>query len=70
VTLAAVGSFVAMRAAYGFPRRRLAEASVDDLIVRQSNRLRQACRDLRLAVVLAYLSLAMMVGALGITWFV
>jgi hypothetical protein len=70
VVFAAVGSFVSMRAAYGFPGRRLAEASLDELVVRRRDRLRRACRDLRRAVLLAYLALAMLVGAVGITWFV
>jgi hypothetical protein len=69
VVFGAVGGFVAMRAAYGFPGRRLAEANLDDLVVRRRDRLRRACRDLRRAVVLAYLALAMLVGAVGITWF-
>lgn len=69
VVFGAVGSFVSMRAAYGFPGRRLAEASVDALVVRRRDRLRRACRDLRRAVALTYLALAMLVGAVGITWF-
>ncbi|HEX5407112.1 MAG TPA: hypothetical protein VFX16_32955 [Pseudonocardiaceae bacterium] len=69
IVASAVGSFVAMRAAYGFPTRRLAEASVDELAARRHATLRQACRDLRRAVVLAYVSLAMVVIAVGVTWF-
>jgi len=69
VVFSAVGNFAAMRAAYGFPTRRLAEASLAELAARRHERLRRASRDLRRAVVLAYLSLAMVVGALGITWF-
>ncbi|WP_020673115.1 hypothetical protein [Amycolatopsis nigrescens] len=69
VAISAIGGFVAMRAAYGFPARRLAEASLDELITRRRDRLRRACRDLRRAVVMAYVSLTMVLGSLGITWF-
>jgi hypothetical protein len=58
-----------MRAAYGFPTRRIAEATVDELHDRRARRLRQACRDLRRSVVAAYLALALVLGSLGITWF-
>jgi hypothetical protein len=69
VMAGATGSFVAMRAAYGFPTRRLSEATLDELVARRAKRLRQACSDLRRAVILAYVSLAMMLGALAVTWF-
>lgn len=66
VVVSGAGSFVAMRAAYGFPSRRIAEATMDELHAR---RLRQACRDLRRSVIAAYLALALVLGSLGITWF-
>jgi len=69
VAVSGAGSFVAMRAAYGFPTRRIAEATVDELHARRARRLRQACRDLRRSVVAAYLALALVLGSLGITWF-
>jgi hypothetical protein len=69
VMLSGWGSFVAMRAAYGFPTRRMAEATLEELHARRATRLRQASRDLRRAVVAAYLALALVLGSLGITWF-
>ncbi|MEV0279815.1 hypothetical protein AB0I22_25960 [Streptomyces sp. NPDC050610] len=69
VAVSAAGGFSAMRAAYGFPARRLAEATVDELTARRRDRLRRACRDLRRAVVMAYVSLAMVLGSLSVDWF-
>lgn len=69
VCASAVGAFVAMRAAYGFPARRQAEATLDELIARTQSRLRRSCTDLRRTVVLAYASLVLLVAALAVAWF-
>jgi hypothetical protein len=69
VSASAAGAFLAMRAAYGFPTRRQAEATLEELVVRDQNRLRRACTDLRRTVVLGYASLVMVVASLAITWF-
>lgn len=69
IVQSAAGSFFAMRAAYGFPGRRETEATFHALVAREQSRLRRSCRDLHVAVALAYFSLAMAVAAIAVTWF-
>lgn len=64
-----LGTFLSMRAAYGFPRRRQAEATWTEMLAREQTRLRRSCADLRRTVLLAYLALAFVVAAVGITWY-
>ncbi|CAM5550634.1 putative protein OS=Streptomyces rimosus subsp. rimosus (strain ATCC / DSM 40260/ JCM 4667 / NRRL 2234) OX=1265868 GN=SRIM_039300 PE=4 SV=1 [Streptomyces rimosus subsp. rimosus] len=48
--LAACGAFFAMRAAFGLPRRRLADASLEELLTRERLTVRRRIRDLRRAI--------------------
>ncbi|MEV8591042.1 hypothetical protein AB0424_29290 [Streptomyces sp. NPDC051180] len=67
--LAAAGAFFAMRAAFGMPKRRVADASLEDLLTRERLTTHRAVRDLRRAVVAGFLSLAMVTAAIGLTWY-
>ncbi|MBB4714568.1 hypothetical protein ACIQNT_25570 [Streptomyces luteogriseus] len=67
--LAAGGAFFAMRAAFGLPRRRFAEASLEELLTRQRLSTREAVRDLRLAIGAGFLALALVTTGIGLTWY-
>ncbi|MGW5277534.1 hypothetical protein ACWEQP_34430 [Streptomyces sp. NPDC004044] len=67
--LAAFGAFFAMRAAFGLPRRRLADASLKELLTRERLTVRQAVRDLRRAIVAGFLALAVVTAGVGLTWY-
>ncbi|MEU5683527.1 hypothetical protein [Streptomyces venezuelae] len=69
LALAALGAFLAMRAAFGMPRRRLAEASLEELLVRQRTVTRRAVTDLRRAIVAGFTALAAVTAAVGLTWY-
>ncbi|KQX55790.1 MULTISPECIES: hypothetical protein [unclassified Streptomyces] len=67
--LSAGGAFFAMRAAFGLPRRRVADASLEELLTRERLTVRRAVRDLRRAVVAGFLALAMVTAGIGLTWY-
>ncbi|MEU7259614.1 hypothetical protein AB0B21_27930 [Streptomyces rimosus] len=67
--LAACGAFFAMRAAFGLPRRRLADASLEELLTRERLTVRQAVRDLRRAIAAGFLALALVTAGVGLTWY-
>ncbi|MEU7963546.1 hypothetical protein AB0D09_08785 [Streptomyces sp. NPDC049097] len=69
LVLAAGGAFFAMRAAFGLPRPRLAEASLEDLLTRQRFSVRAAVGDLRRAVGAGFLALALVTAGIGLTWY-
>ncbi|MDV9188689.1 hypothetical protein R6L23_10755 [Streptomyces sp. SR27] len=67
--LSAAGAFFAMRAAFGLPRRRVAGASLEELLTRERLTVRRAVRDLRRAIVAGFLALAMVTAGIGLTWY-
>ncbi|MGW8763069.1 hypothetical protein ACWGN5_11290 [Streptomyces sp. NPDC055815] len=67
--LAAAGAFFAMRAAFGLPRRRAADASLEELLTRERLTVRQAVRDLRRAIAAGFLALAVVTAGIGLTWY-
>ncbi|MEU7388768.1 hypothetical protein [Streptomyces tanashiensis] len=67
--LAAGGAFFAMRAAFGLPRRRVADASLEELLTRERLTVRRAVRDLRRAIAAGFLALAVVTAGIGLTWY-
>ncbi|WP_369147199.1 hypothetical protein [Streptomyces sp. R44] len=67
--LAAAGAFFAMRAAFGLPRRRVADASLEELLTRERLTVRRAVRDLRRAIAAGFLALAVVTAGIGLTWY-
>ncbi|MCZ0978631.1 hypothetical protein O1L60_03680 [Streptomyces diastatochromogenes] len=67
--LAAGGAFFAMRAAFGLPRRRVADASLEELLTRERLTVRRAARDLQRAVAAGFLALAVVTAGIGLTWY-
>ncbi|MEV7569654.1 hypothetical protein [Streptomyces tanashiensis] len=67
--LAAGGAFFAMRAAFGLPRRRVADASLEELLTRERLTVRRAVRDLRRAIAAGFLALAVVTTGIGLTWY-
>ncbi|WP_298462590.1 hypothetical protein [uncultured Cellulomonas sp.] len=69
VVAGVAGTLLSLRAAYGFPRSREVDATWRDVRRNQHARARAAARDLRAAVVLAVVTLALLVGAVAVTWY-
>ncbi|GGV22090.1 hypothetical protein GCM10010260_72880 [Streptomyces filipinensis] len=67
--LAAAGAFCAMRAAFGMPKRRVADASLEELLTRERLTTRRAVRDLHRAIAAGFLALAMVAAGIGLTWY-
>ncbi|MFE6058215.1 hypothetical protein [Streptomyces sp. NPDC056431] len=67
--LSAAGAFFAMRAAFGLPRRRVADASLEELLTRERLTVRRAVRDLRRAIAAGFLALAVVTAGIGLTWY-
>ncbi|MER5974319.1 hypothetical protein ABT112_32205 [Streptomyces sp. NPDC002055] len=67
--LSAAGAFWAMRAAFGLPRRRVAESSLEELLTRQRLSVRRAVTDLRRAIVAGFTALAVVAAGVGLTWY-
>jgi hypothetical protein len=69
VITASVGAFVASRSAFGMPKEEDVPARLDELIRVERARVRRAVRDLRIAIVLTFLTLALIVAAVGLFWY-
>jgi hypothetical protein len=69
VVAAALGAFLSSRSAFGFPRAEDASGRLTDLIATERARLRRAVRDLRAAVTLTFVTLALIVASVGVVWY-
>ncbi|MET8852415.1 hypothetical protein [Amycolatopsis sp. NPDC004625] len=69
VITAAVGAFVASRSAFGLPKEEEVPARLSDLVVVEQARIRRAVRDLRAAIALTFVTLALIVAAVGLVWY-
>jgi hypothetical protein len=69
VVAAAIGAFLSSRSAFGFPEEEETPRRLGDLVAAERARVRRAVRDLRAAVVLTFLTLALIVASVGVVWY-
>jgi hypothetical protein len=67
--LASVGAFLGMRAAYGLPKAGLVDATLEELLQHARARASRSVRDMRWALGLTFATLALLVVAIGLTWY-
>ncbi len=69
VVSAALGAFLSSRSAFGLPKEEDVPRTVTELIAAERERVRRAVRDLRAAVVLTFVTLALIVASVGVAWY-
>jgi hypothetical protein len=69
VVVAALGAFLSSRSAFGVPKEEDAPRSVAELVTAERARVRRAVRDLRAAIVLTFVTLALIVASVGLVWY-
>jgi hypothetical protein len=69
VVAACVGAFLASRSAFGLPKEEQAVRSITDLVAAERARVHRAVRDLRAAIVLTFVTLALIVASVGVVWY-
>jgi hypothetical protein len=69
LVLAGVGTFLGMRAAYGLPRATVVDATLEELLEQAHARAARSVQDMRRALWLTFATLALLVAAIGVTWY-
>ncbi|MFF8315617.1 MULTISPECIES: hypothetical protein [Streptomyces] len=69
IVAACVGAFLASRSAFGLPKAEPAVRRITDLVVAERARVHRAVRDLRAAIVLTFVTLALIVASVGVVWY-
>ncbi|WP_310716533.1 hypothetical protein [Streptomyces lydicus] len=58
-----------MRAAYGLPKRKFAEGSLEELLINERRSVGRAVADLRRAIFCGFFALAVVTAGVGTTWY-
>jgi hypothetical protein len=69
IVTAAIGLYLSMSAAFGIPARRPGAAGMAQAVIGELRLLRRTVRALHGAMVCAFISLALMLAALAVTWY-
>ncbi|MGH3900099.1 MAG: hypothetical protein ACRDTA_18030 [Pseudonocardiaceae bacterium] len=69
VIAASVGAFLSSRSAFGIPKEETVPHRLGDLVAVERSRVRRAVRDLRAAIILTFVTLALIVASVGIVWY-
>ncbi len=69
VVAACAGAFLASRSAFGLPKEEQAVRRITDLVAAERARVHRAVRDLRAAIVLTFVTLALIVASVGVVWY-
>lgn len=69
VVASSLGAFLSSRSAFGLPKEERAPRSVAELVTAERARVRRAVRDLRVAIVLTFVTLALIVASVGVVWY-
>ncbi|MFD5270375.1 hypothetical protein [Streptomyces sp. NPDC058335] len=69
IVAASVGAFLASRSAFGLPKAERTVLRLTDLVAAERARVHRAVRDLRAAIVLTFVTLALIVAAVGVVWY-
>lgn len=66
---ASLGAFLSSRSAFGLPREEQPVRRITDLVTAERARVHRAVRDLRAAIVLTFVTLALIVISVGVVWY-
>jgi Na+-transporting methylmalonyl-CoA/oxaloacetate decarboxylase gamma subunit len=69
VVTACVGAFLSSRSAFGIPKEEQAVQRLTDLVAAERARVHRAVRDLRVAIALTFVTLALIVASVGVVWY-
>ncbi|MFE6195924.1 hypothetical protein [Streptomyces sp. NPDC057838] len=69
IITASVGAFLSSRSAFGLPKEEPTGRRLTDLVAAERARLHRAVRDLRVAIVLTFVTLALIVASVGVVWY-
>lgn len=69
VITAATGAFLSSRSSFGMPKEETVPQRVGDLLAVERARVRRAVRDLRAAIVMSFVTLALIVTSVGVVWY-
>jgi hypothetical protein len=69
VITASVGAFLSARSSFGMPREEPVPSRLGDLLAVERARVRVAVRDLRAAIVMTFITLALIVTSVATVWY-